>query len=65
MASQTRLAIRADQHDSQVILDYHHKPMAMLMVNGNGDEKGFGNGGGLAAMLEHPSGFEADSVMVV
>ena len=39
--------------------------MSMLMVNGNGDEKGFGNGGGLAAMLERPSGFEADSVMVV
>ena len=48
-----------------VIWDHQHKPMSMLMVNGNGDEKGFGNGGGLAAMLERPSGFEADSVMVV
>ena len=48
-----------------VIWDHDHKPMSMLLVNSNGEEKGFGDGNGLAATLKNPTGFEAESLVVV
>ena len=48
-----------------VIWDHQHKPMSMLMVNGNGDEKGFGNGKGLAAKLVEPTGLDEESFVIV
>ena len=48
-----------------VIWDRKLKPISMLLVNSNGEEKGFGDGNGLAATLVRPMGFDAESLVVV
>ena len=48
-----------------VIWDHEHKPMSMLLVNQNGDKKGFGTGHGLAAKLVDPTGLDVESFVIV
>ena len=48
-----------------VIWDHEHKPVSLLMVNSNGEKKGFGDGKGLAAKLVDPTGLDEQSFVIV
>jgi hypothetical protein len=48
-----------------VIWEKNHKPMTMLMVNANGEDRGFGDGKGLIAILKNPQGFSTDCLTVI